>query len=191
MNVRIAGEPRTHYEDVVAASELPTLEIEVELLIDGRVSSSLTATFDCDRGCGESEWDRVSVSFCALESGELRYSSTSCSGPNSECTADGFCAARCGPCGVGEKCGLARVPWSNEHGWLACVPLGSRGNAEACSVSADGFDDCASSLHCYEGACRPACLHLCSTPTCPDTTDCPGASCTQIPLASPGVGVCL
>lgn len=91
---------------------------------------------------------------------------------------------------MGEKCGLARVPWSLSHGWLECVPEGTRRDGDACTVNADGFDDCAVDLHCYEGFCRTACDD-CEVGSCFNTPDCPGRSCAQLPLASPYVGVCL
>lgn len=144
--VRIAGEPRAYYDEIVGSSQLGSLEIEVEALIEGRVSDRATATFDCST-CFDSSWDRVSVSFCAFESGELRFAAITCRGPNGVCTGDGFCLGGCGVCGVGEKCGLARVPWSPEHGWLACAPVGIKVNGEECSIDADGFDDCVSAHH--------------------------------------------
>ncbi|HUH01042.1 MAG TPA: hypothetical protein VML75_03540 [Kofleriaceae bacterium] len=176
----------------MSAGELSSIALNAEVLVDGRVASSGIATFDCGGSCGARRWDQIAVDFCAFDSGELRYGSTSCRGPTGSCTADGFClGGGCTFCQPGEKCGLARVPWSPSHGWLECVPAGAQADGEVCSISEEGFDDCAVDLHCYQGMCRIACDDECSSDSCFDTAACPGRYCTQIPLTSPRVGVCL
>jgi hypothetical protein len=187
VDIRIGGVTGTSYvatidgEGAAAATAL-----SVESLVDGQVAETELVDLDCDDACGQAEWSSFWAGYCAYGSRELRQSAFTCMGESGQCHLDSFCRPRCSPdygCGDGSKCGLKRLPFDLTRGWLACVPAGSAGEGESCSIDSDGIDDCASGLHCEQGTCVYTCI---LSGNCP-----PPSTCQHVDAITPDIGACL
>lgn len=164
--------------------------VVIDGMVDGLIVSREEARVECDDVCGERDYAVEKEYWKVYESGEVRHVTQFCDSVEGECVRESF-EPRCrrGTC-PGARCGIDRVAQLPSRGWLDCVPVGAGAAGDACSLDANGVDDCGSELHCIDGTCRVACEFRDTGSEIVDEGQCATGVCEHVVGMSSEVGVC-
>jgi hypothetical protein len=148
--------------DAVAADHV------VELRAGSAVVASLALPGTDLASCGSGVVTSYSVQLCEYDSGDLRVFGDSAQlaagdAGRGACAGDHGCAPECTQttCGANRKCGAIVTSQEPLFSHLGCAPVGSAAVGSACTVAADGTDDCDAAGVCVGGTCRELCGTSC------------------------------
>jgi hypothetical protein len=120
-------------------------------------------------------WSNIEQDVDALVSGDLRLVADDWRGITGFCTGDGGGDANhCGDCPNG-RCAPRILRAQPLFTQMACVPTGSNGSGDPCTVIDDpagAYDDCGENLVCIAGTCTPFCSPDIPDDYPPETTTC-------------------